>query len=123
MMKVKPKGKDMRHLPYGYERDFLDWLFPILMLLLLAGLLVLLFRALRRPQASGVDTDPLRRAAARYASGDIERVEFERIQHDLSRTAVAATPVEEAALRLAHGEISTEEFDAIKDRLQGDSSG
>jgi len=108
-------------MPYGYERDFLDWLFPILMLALLAGLLVVLFRALRRPQMSGVGADPLRRAAARYAGGDIERVEFERIQRDLSRPAVAHTPLEDAALRLAHGDITTEEFDAIKSRLRNDT--
>ena len=34
--------------------------------------------------------DPLRRAAARYASGKIEQVEFERIQRDLDAAASAA---------------------------------
>jgi len=111
----------MHQFPYGHERDLLDWLFPMLMLALLAGLLVALFLSFRRPRMGGADADPLRRAAARYASGDIERVEFERIQRDLSTATVARTPLEAAALRLAHGEISTEEFDAIKNRLGGDA--
>lgn len=116
------KGPALRHLPYGYERDFLDWLFPILMLALLAGLVILLFWALRRPRLSGGDADPLRRAAARYAAGDIERVEFERIQRDLTTAPAATTPLEDAALRLARGEITTEEFDAIKTRLKGEET-
>jgi uncharacterized membrane protein len=112
----------LRHVPYGYERDFVDWLFPILMLVLLAGLVVLLFRSFRGRHLTDIPADPLRRAAARYAAGDIERVEFERIQHDLAGAAVATTPLEDAALRLARGEISTDEFDAIKDRLRGDNT-
>jgi uncharacterized membrane protein len=108
----------MRHFPYGYERNYLDWLFPILMLALLAGLVVLLVWSFRRPRLAGGDVDPLRRAAARYAAGDIERVEFERIQRDLTTTPTATTPLGDAALRLARGEITTEEFDAIKTRLE-----
>ena len=34
----------MRNLPHGYERDLLDWLFPVLALALLAGLYAVLFR-------------------------------------------------------------------------------
>jgi uncharacterized membrane protein len=113
----------MRHFPYGYEHNVFDWLFPILMLALLAGLVVLLVWSLRRPRLSTGDADPLRRAAARYASGDIERVEFERIQRDLTTPPSATTPLGNAALRLARGEITTEEFDAIKTRLEnGESS-
>jgi uncharacterized membrane protein len=111
----------MHPFPYGYERNFLDWLFPILMLALLVGLVAALFWSFRRPRL-GSGTDPLRRAAARYASGEIERVEFERIQRDLTSTTVAKTPLEEAALRLAHGDITTEEFDAIKSRLSDEKT-
>ena len=112
----------MRNFPGGYERDFLDWLFPILMLALVAGLVMLTFMALRRRPVSLADVEPLRRAAARYAAGEIERVEFERIQNDLGARPAATTPLEDAALRLAHGEITTEEFDSIKDRLSADGS-
>jgi uncharacterized membrane protein len=113
----------MHHFPHGYERDFLDWFFPILMLALLAALVVTVVWAFRRRPAVVGNGDPLRRAAGRYAAGEIERVEFERIQQDLARAPVT-TPLEDAALRLARGEITTAEFDTIKERLQGeDSSG
>jgi uncharacterized membrane protein len=111
----------MHRLPYasGHERDFLDWFFPILMLALLAALVVVVIWAFRRRPVVAGNGDPLRRAAGRYAAGEIERVEFERIQQDLARAAVT-TPLEDASLRLARGEMTTAEFDTIKERLEGD---
>lgn len=47
--------------------------------------------------------DPLRRAAARHATGRIERVEFERIQRDLHAVA-ATTATSGAAWPPAQGE-------------------
>lgn len=111
----------MRHIPHGYERDFADWLFPLLIIILLAALVFIVFRLARRsPIAAG--GEPLQRAAARYASGEIERVEFERIQRDLTASTAATTPLEDAALRLARGEITTAEFDTIKGRLGGEET-
>jgi uncharacterized membrane protein len=112
------KGPLVHRLPYGYERDFLDWLFPLLMFALIVGLVMVAIRSFRpRPL---VDTDPLRRAAGRYAAGEIERVEFERIQRDL--TQPGADPLEDAALRLARGDITTAEFDELRDRIRGAKS-
>jgi uncharacterized membrane protein len=112
----------MHRYTFVYDHGVFEWLFPILMLALLVGLVLMVFWSFRRRPATIAGTDPLRRAAARYANGDIERVEFERIQHDLT-SPVATTPLEDAALRLARGDITTEEFDAIRDRLGGDGSG
>lgn len=72
------------------------WLFFALVLLGLVALGYFLYR--RRGLLAD---DPLRRAAARYANGKIERVEFERIQRDLGpgaavTTAAAASPPAEA---------------------------
>ena len=112
----------MRRFPVsGYERDFLDWFFPILMLALLATLVVSVIWAFRRRPVVAGNGDPLRRAAGRYAAGEIERVEFERIQHDLARTIVT-TPLGDAALRLARGEITTAEFETIKERLKSEEN-
>jgi len=107
--------------PYGYERGLLDWLFPLLFLGLFVALVFVVIWSLRRPPVSRGDADPLRRAAARYAAGEIERVEFERIQRDLSQPAV--NPLTDAALRLARGEITTTEFDEIRNRITGSDDG
>ncbi len=85
----------MNRIPLGQERDLLDWLFPILMLALLAGLIVTFVWTLRRLPA----------LAARAA------------------TPIEPAPLEQAALRLARGEITTEQFDAIRERLAGDGAG
>jgi uncharacterized membrane protein len=103
--------------PYGYERGFLDWLFPLLLIGLFVALVIFVIWSVRRPPLTRSDTDPLRRAAARYAAGEIEQVEFERIQRDLSQPTV--NPLTDAALRLARGEISTAEFDEIRNRIAG----
>lgn len=103
--------------PYGYGRSFAEWLFPILLIALFVALIVVVIWSLRRPPALRGDTDPLRRAAARYAAGEIERVEFERIQRDLAPSA--ANPLTNAALRLARGEITTAEYDEIRSRITG----
>jgi uncharacterized membrane protein len=95
----------------------IDWLFPLMVLVFLAAIVYLLFRSLQnQPVATG--TDPLQRAASRYAAGEIERVEFERIQQDLTSQATATTQLEDAALRLARGEITTAEFEEIRKRLE-----
>lgn len=60
-----------------------------LVLLLLAGLAGwLVCRALCARRTD----DPLRRAAARYASGRIEWVEFDRIRRDVTATAPTEVP-------------------------------
>ncbi len=85
----------MNRIPYGYERDFLDWLFPIVMLALFAGLIVTLLWSLRRApaiEARGAQPKEL-------------------------------APLEQAALRLARGEITIEDFDAIRERIAGDGNG
>ncbi len=110
----------MHRFPYGYERDFLDWLFPLLMFALLVGLAIVVIRSFRPRSMPVVDTDPLRRAAGRYAGGEIERVEFERIQRDLTRSS--ADPLEDAALRLARGDITTAQFDELRERIRGANS-
>ena len=85
----------MNRYPTGYERDLLDWLFPILMLALFAGLIVTVIWSLRRPPAMETGATPPPEMA----------------------------PLDQAALRLARGEITTEEFDAIRERLAGDGAG
>lgn len=65
---------------------FSGWLF---FALVVVGLITLGYVAYRR--RGSLADDPLRRVAARYATGKIERVEFERIQRDLD--AVAEVPV------------------------------
>jgi hypothetical protein len=73
----------MTHREYVF-RGFDFWFDvgrPLLFLLVITGLLILGLYVYRR--RGFVDTDPLRRAAARYAAGKIERVEFERIRSDL----------------------------------------
>lgn len=104
----------VRHEYVGHYYGWLHWLFPLLLLAILVAVAVLLITSMRRrPETSAVDGDPLRRAARRYAAGEIERVEFERIQRDLT----AADPLQSAAMRLARGEITVAEFDELKDRL------
>lgn len=107
--------------PYGYERGVFEWLLPLLMLALFIALAFVVIWSLRRPPVSRGDADPLRRAAGRYAAGEIERVEFERIQRDLSQPTV--NPLTDAALRLARGEITTAEFDEIRNRITGTDDG
>lgn len=63
----------------------------LLAMLLLASLVGVGVYLLTRRRASST-TDPLRHAAARYASGKIGRVEFERIQRDLAATESGVTP-------------------------------
>jgi hypothetical protein len=79
---------------FGREPGFWfgGWLLFILLLLGLVAFGVWLFR-----RRGTFDDDPMRRAAGRYASGKIERVEFERIQRDLSVAARSASPVPPAA--------------------------
>ncbi len=61
----------------------------VLFLAAIAAIVWLIVRAVSGPRTD----DPFRRAAARYAAGKIERVEFERIQRDL-RTVGQVTPTE-----------------------------
>jgi uncharacterized membrane protein len=96
----------------------IELLFPLLVLVFLAAIVFLLLRPQLGRAVAG-DADPLQRAAFRYATGEIERVEFERIQHDLAAQTAATTPLEDAALRLARGEITSAEFDSISERLTG----
>jgi uncharacterized membrane protein len=67
------------------------WLFPLigftLMILLAVALVVFLIRG-----GGPRDTDPMRRAAARYAAGRIDRTEFERIQRDLLAAEAPRAP-------------------------------
>jgi hypothetical protein len=88
---------EMRDRDFGFPdhfgRDpgwwFGGWLFFVVVVLGLVALGYFLYR-----RRGILADDPLRRAAARYATGKIERVEFERIRHDLDAvTAVAAAPV------------------------------
>ncbi len=69
---------------------FWGWLPMVLFLIAAVALIVVLVRS-KRPVDTG---DPFRRVAARYAAGEIERVEFERIQRDL-RTVEAGRPLDE----------------------------
>jgi hypothetical protein len=93
---------EMHRFPQGYERDLFDWLFPILVLALLAALLLTLVWSLRqRPLPSGVG-----KAAA------------ERVQSDAGDNPAMATPLQDAAMRLARAEITIDEFDSIRERLE-----
>ncbi len=65
-------------------RLFLPGFIGMLLLAVLVGLGVWL---LTRNRVSS-SVDPLRHAAARYASGKISRLEFERIQQDLAAGSV-----------------------------------
>jgi uncharacterized membrane protein len=110
----------MFYHPYDWGIGVFAWLFPVLMLALLFALIVALMSPRRRDRLG--DADPLRRAAARYAAGDIEWVEFDRIRRDLTSTAAptASNPLTEAALRLARGDITTAGFDEIRSRITGE---
>jgi hypothetical protein len=70
---------EFSHVGDGFLDSFLRFWLPFLVLLVGVAFLVWLFN--RRSRV--VVTDPLRRVAARYASGEIERGEFERIRQDL----------------------------------------
>ncbi len=80
---------------HGFDgRFFAGWAIWLLMFLVVVGALVwLLVRTFNHPRTA----DPLRRAAARYAAGKIERVEFERIRRDLAAVEPAPTPLPDAA--------------------------
>lgn len=69
---------------HGLWPGLFGWIFPVLLLGLLTAVAVVLIYSLSRRPAHLTDSDPLRRTARRYASGEIERVEFERIQRDLA---------------------------------------
>lgn len=92
------------------------WFFPLLFLGVLVATGLMLYYLFRSKPVSTVDDDPLRRAARRYASGELERVEFERIQSDLG----GHDPLRDVALRLASGKIDVVEFDEIRGRLRGE---
>jgi uncharacterized membrane protein len=84
----------------GFGPDGFWFFFPgLLAMLLLAGLVGLVVYLVTRSRATS-SSDPLRHAAARYASGKIGRVEFERLQRDLaaaeSGTILEAAPDAEA---------------------------
>lgn len=98
---------------YGWS----GWVVPLLLLALLVLGGVALYTAARRRPMPVHDDDPLRRAARRYAAGEIERVEFDRIRRDLGDSG--SDPLRRAARRLANGEIDLAEFDAVRERLGG----
>jgi uncharacterized membrane protein len=102
---------------HGFGAGWFGWLVPILLLALLVAGGIALFALIRRPSPPVPDDDPLRRAARRYAAGEIERVEFDRIRRDLG--GPADDPLRLAARRLANGEIDLAEFDAVRERLGG----
>jgi hypothetical protein len=107
---------------HGFEpvwSGWFGWFMPLLFLGILVAVAIVLYYLFRHRPASPVDDDPLRRAARRYANGELERVEFERIQRDLG--GPVGDPLRDAALRMARGEIAIAEFDEIRGRLsQGD---
>jgi hypothetical protein len=93
------------------------WFFPLLFLGAIVAVGIMLNYLFRPKHASTVDDDPLRRAARCYASGELERVEFERIQRDLG--GHVDDPLRDLAQRLARGVIDVAEFDEIRGRLHG----
>lgn len=79
---------EFSHVGDGLLDNFLRFWLPFVILLAGVALLVWLFT--RRPRV--MVTDPMRRVAARYAAGEIERVEFERIRQDLLATEKGLAP-------------------------------
>ncbi len=86
---------DFMHRGFGEGHvDGWFWLWGGLPLLLFLAAVILLVVILVRGRTSSDAGDPFRRVAARYAAGEIERVEFERIQRDLL-AAEAGRPLQE----------------------------
>jgi uncharacterized membrane protein len=77
-------------MEHGFDGWFLarEAMVLVLLLVVVGTLVWLLVRTFASPRTE----DPLRRAAARYAAGKIERVEFERIQRDLAAVETAPVP-------------------------------
>lgn len=91
------------------------WVFPLLVVGLLVAVVVMLVFMFRGRSASTAGEDPLRRAARRYANGELDRAEFEQVQRDLA--GFPEEPIRAAAMRLALGDITTSEFEQLKERL------
>lgn len=107
------------HAHHGFAPiwgGWLGWLVPLLMIGLIAAVAVLLVYSFRRRPQRTIEDDPLRRAARRYANGELERVEFERIRNDLVGGS-SEDALQNAALRLARGDIGLAEFDELRSRI------
>lgn len=80
--------REFSHLGDGFLDSFLRFWLPFVILLVGVALLVWLFN-----RRSGVTvTDPMRRVAERYAAGEIERAEFERLRRDLTTGEASTVP-------------------------------
>lgn len=80
--------REFSHLGDGFLDSFIRFWLPFVILLVGVALLVWLFNRSSRVTV----TDPMRRVAERYAAGDIERTEFERIRRDLMTGEASALP-------------------------------